>query len=117
MPATFDHTITASRDRDESARFFGDLLELGEAPSWGVFTNLQLDDGVLLQFAAPPVDIQIQHYAFLVDDALFDRAYRRLLDAGIEHRADPHMQRPEKPTPNTVGAASTSRTRPVTRSS
>ncbi len=94
MPATFNHTIIASRDRDESARFFRELLELGEAPSWGVFTNLQLDDGVLLQFAAPPVDIQMQHYAFLVDDDLFDRAYRRLLDAGIEHWADPHMRRP-----------------------
>lgn len=92
MPATFNHTIIASRDRDESARFFRDLLELGEAPSWGVFTNLLLDDGVLLQFATPPVDIQMQHYAFLVDDDLFDRAYRRLLDAGIEHWADPHMR-------------------------
>jgi len=94
VPATFNHTIIASRDREESARFFRDLLEVDEAPSWGVFTNIQLDDGVLIQFAEPPVDIQMQHYAFLIDDELFDRAYRRLLDAGIEHWADPHMQRP-----------------------
>jgi hypothetical protein len=33
------------------------------APSWGVFTNLQLDDGVLLQFAEPGVEIQMNHYA------------------------------------------------------
>jgi catechol 2,3-dioxygenase-like lactoylglutathione lyase family enzyme len=59
-----------------------------------VFTNLRLDDGVLLQFAEPPVDIQMQHYAFLIDDELFDRAYQRLRDRGIEHWADPQMRRP-----------------------
>jgi catechol 2,3-dioxygenase-like lactoylglutathione lyase family enzyme len=93
MPVTFNHTIIASRDRRESARFFRDLFELTEAPSWGPFTNVALDEGVLLQFAEPPVEIQMQHYAFLVDDELFDRAYRRLRDRGIEHWADPHMRR------------------------
>jgi catechol 2,3-dioxygenase-like lactoylglutathione lyase family enzyme len=94
MPVTFNHTIIAARDRDESARFFRELLELPEAPSWGPFTNIQLTDGVLLQFAEPPVEIQMQHYALLIDDALFDRAYERLRARGIEHWADPHMQRP-----------------------
>ena len=94
MPATFNHTIIASQDRTVSARFYRDLLEAAEAPSWGLFTNLTLDDGVLLQFAEPPVEIQMQHYAFLVDDELFDRAYARLLERGIEHWADPRMSRP-----------------------
>ncbi|MET9775691.1 VOC family protein [Streptomyces sp. NPDC006367] len=94
MPATFNHTIIAAEDREESARFFQELLEADAAPSWGPFTNIQLADGVLLQFAEPPVEIQMQHYAFLVDDDLFDRAYRRLLDRGIEHWADPQMRRP-----------------------
>jgi catechol 2,3-dioxygenase-like lactoylglutathione lyase family enzyme len=94
MAVTFDHTIIASKNRDESARFFRELLELPEAPSWGPFLNIQLTDGVLLQFAEPPVDIQMQHYAFMVDDELFDRAYQRLCDGGIEHWADPQMRRP-----------------------
>jgi catechol 2,3-dioxygenase-like lactoylglutathione lyase family enzyme len=94
VPATFNHTIIAARDRAESARFLRELLELAEAPSWGPFTNLLLDGGVLLQFAEPPVDeIQMQHYAFLVDDELFDRAYARLVERGIEHWADPQMKR------------------------
>jgi hypothetical protein len=63
MTATFNHTIIAATDRHESARFYRELLELREAPSWGVFTNLQLDDGVLLQFAEPGVEIQMNHYA------------------------------------------------------
>jgi catechol 2,3-dioxygenase-like lactoylglutathione lyase family enzyme len=94
MPVTFNHTIIAARDRHESARFYRDLFEVPEAPSWGLFSNIALDAGVLLQFAEPPVDIQKQHYAFLVDDDLFDRARARLRDAGAEHWADPQRTRP-----------------------
>ena len=96
MPVTFNHTIIPARNRDESARFFRELFELPEAPSWGPFINVQLDEGVLLQFAElPGVDrIQMHHYAFLVDDDLFDRAYARLRAAGTEHWADPRMTRP-----------------------
>ncbi|MEZ7002374.1 VOC family protein [Streptomyces sp. AD55] len=94
MAVTFNHTIIAARDREASARFFRELLEIPEAPSWGPFTNIQLADGVLLQFAEPPVEIQMQHYAFLVDDDLFDRAYRRLCEREVEHWADPRMRRP-----------------------
>ncbi|MEU2251143.1 VOC family protein [Streptomyces sp. NPDC019224] len=94
MPVSFNHTIIAAKDRHASARFFRELLELGEAPSWGPFVNVQLEHGVLLQFAEPPVEIQMQHYAFLLDDELFDRAYARLVEGGVEHWADPQMKRP-----------------------
>ncbi|MFF0273289.1 MULTISPECIES: VOC family protein [unclassified Streptomyces] len=94
MAVTFNHTIIAAKDRHASARFFRELLELPEAPSWGPFVNVQLADGVLIQFAEPPVDIQMQHYAFLVDDELFERAYARLREQGVEHWADPQMKRP-----------------------
>ncbi len=96
MSVSFNHTIIASKDRAESVRFFRELFELPEAPSWGPFRNIQLPDGVLLQFAEPPVEIQMQHYAFLVDDDLFDRAYARLRAAGVEHWADPHGKRPNE---------------------
>jgi catechol 2,3-dioxygenase-like lactoylglutathione lyase family enzyme len=94
MAVSFNHTIIASKDRNESARFYRELLEIPEAPSWGPFTNIQLSDGVLLQFAEPPVDIQMQHYAFLIDDDLFDRAYARLQEQNTVHWADPQMRRP-----------------------
>ncbi|BAJ33071.1 MULTISPECIES: VOC family protein [Kitasatospora] len=93
MPAAFNHTIIASKDAAASADFYRELLEAEQAPSWGPFTNLKLADGVLLQFAAPPVEIQMQHYAFLLDDELFDRAYARLRERGIDHWADPQMRR------------------------
>ncbi|YCH06319.1 VOC family protein [Arthrobacter sp. alpha11c] len=94
MPALFNHTIIASIDRAVSAEFYRSILEADEAPSWGPFTNLTLAGGVMLQFAEPPVEIQMQHYAFLVDDQHFDRAYQRLVSAGVEHWADPQMTRP-----------------------
>jgi len=93
VSATFNHTIIASRDRADSARFYRELLEAAEAPSWGPFTNIQLDGGVLLQFAEPPVEIQMQHYAFLVDDELFDRALARLREQGRDYWADPQLRR------------------------
>ena len=94
ISATFNHTIIAATDRQDSAAFYRDLLELAEAPSWGPFTNVLMADGVLLQFAEPPVEIQMQHYAFLVDDELFDRACGKLRDRGVEHWADPQRTRP-----------------------
>lgn len=95
MPAQFNHTIIAARDAAESARFHRDILEAEDAPSWGVFTNLLIGHGVLLQFAEPPVEhIQMQHYAFLVDEDHFDRAYRLLVDRDIAHSADPFGKQP-----------------------
>ena len=94
MTVSFNHTIIASKDSSASIEFYRALFELPEAPQWGPFRNLQLADGVLLQFAEPPVEIQMQHYAFLLDDEHFDRAYARLCADGVEHWADPQRQRP-----------------------
>lgn len=92
MTAHFNHTIIASCDPHRMAQFYLDLLEAQEEASWGPFSNVSLDDGVLLQFAAPPVDFPPQHYAYLLDDEHFDRAYARICAAGIEHWADPQRQ-------------------------
>ncbi|CAM3746130.1 MULTISPECIES: VOC family protein [Tsukamurella] len=94
MPARFNHTIIFAADSAQSATFYRDYLEARSVDSWGVFTNLEIEDGVLLQIAAPPIEIQPQHYAFLVDDDHFDRAYALLTDRGVDHAADPFWQRP-----------------------
>lgn len=94
MPAKFNHTIIAATDPPTSAAFYRDLLEAAEAPSWGPFTNLALDDGVLLQFADPVVDFTPVHIAFLVDDDHFDRAYDRIVADAVAHWADPQRTRP-----------------------
>lgn len=94
MTARFNHTIIASADAAAMADFYCDLLEADRASSWGPFLNLQIADGVLLQFATPPIEFPPQHYAYLLDDAHFDRAYARIVTGGHEHWADPQRTRP-----------------------
>jgi len=96
MTVSFNHTIIAAKDKNTSARFYRELFELPEAPSWGPFVNIVLDHGVLLQFAEPPVDIQMQHYAFLVDDELFVRCLAYIAERGIAYWADPQLKRPQE---------------------
>lgn len=94
MSARFNHTIIAARDPKVSAEFYRALLEAGQAPSWGPFVNLLLDDGVLLQFANPPTEFTPVHIAFLLDDDHFERAYRQIRAGQTEHWADPQRTRP-----------------------
>jgi catechol 2,3-dioxygenase-like lactoylglutathione lyase family enzyme len=92
MTVAFNHTIIAARDRHESASFFTKLFGLPEPTLWGPFAIVTLEDGVFVQFAAPNVvEIQMQHYAFLVDDGSFDAIYGRICAGGIEHWADPQQ--------------------------
>jgi extradiol dioxygenase family protein len=93
VPVTFNHSILAAKDRHESARFLADILGLPEPTTWGPFTSVQLDGGVTIQFAEPPVeDIQMQHYAFLVDDEAFDAILARVQAREIPYTADPQLQ-------------------------
>ncbi|MDA0184995.1 VOC family protein [Solirubrobacter phytolaccae] len=93
MPVTFNHSILAAKDRHASAQFLADILDLAAPTSWGPFTSVELDGGVTIQFAEPPVDeIQMQHYAFLVDDERFDAVLARVQERGIPYTADPQLQ-------------------------
>lgn len=104
MPVAFNHTIIAARDRHESATFFTQLFGLPEPTLWGPFAIVTLADGVFVQFAAPPVaEIQMQHYAFLVDDSTFDAIYGRLVAGGIAHTADPQGTLPNQINTNHGG--------------
>lgn len=94
MTARFNHTIIASTDPAEMAAFYRDLLEATDLPSWGPFVNVGIGDGAMLQFAAPPMEFPPQHYAYLVDDEHFDRAYATLTAQGRDHWADPQRTQP-----------------------
>jgi len=104
MTIAFNHTIIAARDRHESALFFTKLFRLPEPTLWGPVAIVTLDHGVFVQFAEPDVaDIQMQHYAFLVDDGSFDTIYARMLDGGIAHWADPQQTLPDQINTNHGG--------------
>ena len=97
MSIKFNHAIVAARDRRESALFFSNLFGLPEPTFWGPFASVTLEEGVHLQFAEPRIDdIQMQHYAFLVDEERFNEIYGRILGSSIDHWADPQLTLPNR---------------------
>ncbi len=95
MAVAFNHTIIAARDKQESASFFTALLGLPGATPWGPFLIVTLADGVFVQFAETGIaEIQMQHYAFLVDDNTFDALYARIVAARVDHAGDPRWTTP-----------------------
>jgi catechol 2,3-dioxygenase-like lactoylglutathione lyase family enzyme len=96
MAISFNHTIVAARNREESASYFTELFGLAPAREFGPFLAVTLEHGVSLDFAQAPADQDIhpQHYAFLVDEADFDAIYGRIQQRGQQHWADPTGARP-----------------------
>ena len=50
---------------------------------------MQLDNDGSVLFAEPGIEIQPQHYAFLVTEDDFDGIYDRMVETGLEHWPDP----------------------------
>ena len=96
MAITFNHTIVAAKDREESASFFTEVFGLPSAKEFGQFLAVELNHGVSLDFAqaAEGDDIRPQHYAFLVSEDEFSEIYGRIRERGMQHWADPRGGRP-----------------------
>ena len=94
MAVFLNHTIIFAEDKHESASFFTRLFDLPEAVLTGAFLAVELDNGVTLDFAEPHIEIQSQHYAFLVTEEEFDGIYGLIVEGGLEHWADPHKSAP-----------------------
>ena len=96
MTITFNHTIVAAKDRQESAGFFTELFGLPSAKEFGRFLAVELNHGVSLDYAqvAEGEEIRPQHYAFLVSEDEFSAIYGRIQARGLQHWADPRRSRP-----------------------
>jgi catechol 2,3-dioxygenase-like lactoylglutathione lyase family enzyme len=96
MAITFNHTIVAAKDRQESAQFFTELFGLPDAEEFGPFLAVTLNHGASLDYAqvSDGEDIRPQHYAFLVSEDEFDAIYGRIQERGLQHWADPRATRP-----------------------
>jgi catechol 2,3-dioxygenase-like lactoylglutathione lyase family enzyme len=89
-----NHTIVWCRDKRRSSDFLIDVLGLGPAVPFGPMLVVSLGNRVSLDYYESEGKISLQHYAFLVDDGTFDRAYARVKERGLEYWADPGKQRP-----------------------
>ncbi|WP_018599051.1 VOC family protein [Mycobacterium sp. 155] len=96
MAISFNHTIVAAKDRQQSADFFTDLFGLPSAKEFGPFLAVTLNHGVSLDYAqaGPDEAVRPQHYAFLVSEDEFDAIFGRIRDRGLQYWADPRAVRP-----------------------
>lgn len=95
MSIRFNHTIVHSKDPKQSASFLAGILGLPEPGSFGPFLVVEFANGASLDFlAADGMEIQIQHYAFLIDEDDFDLIFARLRERGLRYWADPYKHRP-----------------------
>jgi catechol 2,3-dioxygenase-like lactoylglutathione lyase family enzyme len=90
MAIKLNHTIVHSLDPRAAAEFLAALFGRPAPVPFGPFLGVQVDNEVTLDFlAADGMEIQMQHYAFLVSDAEFDQIFGRIRERGIAYWADP----------------------------
>ncbi|VBE50798.1 cysteine transferase [Burkholderia pseudomallei] len=93
MSAQLNHTIVWCRDKRRSTHFLTDILGLPAPGSFGPMLVVSLSNGVSLDFYERDEPISTQHYAFLVGDGEFDRAFARIREQGLTYWADPAKRR------------------------
>jgi catechol 2,3-dioxygenase-like lactoylglutathione lyase family enzyme len=92
MSIEVNHIIIRATDKVASARFLAGILGIEVSPPLAHFQPVQV--GTVSLDYDDATDIQPIHVAFLVDDATFDAAHRRLLDGGVPIWADPGRRQP-----------------------
>jgi catechol 2,3-dioxygenase-like lactoylglutathione lyase family enzyme len=90
MAIKLNHTIVHSLDPRAAAEFFAAIFGRPPPVPFGPFLGVQVDNEVTLDFLdAEGMEIQMQHYAFLVSDAEFDAIFGRIQQRGLDYWADP----------------------------
>lgn len=95
MAIKLNHTIVHSRDPRTAAEFFAELFGRPPPVAFGPFLGVQVDNEVTLDFLdAEDMEVQMQHYAFLVSEAEFDQIFGRIRQRGLAYWADPGRKHP-----------------------
>ncbi len=90
MTVKLNHTIVHSLDPRAAADFFAGVFGLFAPKPFGPFFDVEVGNEVTLAFLdADGMEIQTQHYAFLVSDAEFDQIFGRIQKRGLAYWADP----------------------------
>ena len=112
MTIKLNHTIVHSKDKRAAAEFFVGLFGLPKPKPFGPFLGVEVGNEVTLDFLdADGMEIQMQHYAFLVSDAEFDQIFGRIKERGLKYWADPGQSSRAGSTTISAAAACTSRIR------
>jgi catechol 2,3-dioxygenase-like lactoylglutathione lyase family enzyme len=93
MAIKLNHTLVHSIDPDAAAQFFAGLFGLPAPKSFGPFLDVEVSNEVTLAFlSAGGMEVQTQHYAFLVSDQEFDEIFARVKKRKLKYWADPGMK-------------------------
>jgi catechol 2,3-dioxygenase-like lactoylglutathione lyase family enzyme len=88
-----NHTIVWCTDPARSSEYLCSVLGLQPARSFGHFLVVDMANGVSLDFMKHDAPIARQHYAFLVSDAEFDRAFNVIQERGQTYWSDPAREK------------------------
>jgi len=90
MAIKLNHTIVHSKDPRAAADFLAQLFGLAAPKPFGPFLDVEVANEVTLAYLdAGDMKVQVQHYAFLVSDADFDRIFGRIKERKLDYWADP----------------------------
>jgi catechol 2,3-dioxygenase-like lactoylglutathione lyase family enzyme len=90
MTIKLNHTIVHSLDQRAAADFFASVFGLRKPVPFGPFLGVQVGNEVTLDFLnADGMEIQMQHYAFLVSEQEFDEIFGRIKARRLKYWADP----------------------------
>ncbi len=79
MAIKLNHTIVHSKDPQAAASFFAEVFGLGKPRPFGPFLDVEVQNEVTLAFLdADGMEIQAQHYAFLVSESEFEDILGRI---------------------------------------
>jgi catechol 2,3-dioxygenase-like lactoylglutathione lyase family enzyme len=90
VPVKLNHTIVHSRDKQAAAAFYSEIFGLPQPRPFYGFLDVDTANGVTLAFLdADAMEIQMQHYAFLVSEKEFDEIFGRVRRRKLRYWADP----------------------------
>jgi len=92
MTVKLNHTIVHAHDKRASADFYAEVFGFGKPIPFGPFLDVETANEVTLAFLETDEEIQVQHYAFLVSEAGFDRIFGRVQARGLDWWADPALE-------------------------
>ncbi len=95
MAVILDHTIVSARNKEETAQFLAEILNLPEPVCWGHFAIVQVGE-LSIDFVDTKDEIQSRHFAFKVSEEEFDEIFARIQGKQLQYWADPAKSRPNE---------------------
>jgi len=88
MEITLNHTIVASIDNVESAKFYQKIFGFEFVKEWGHFAVVKVNSTLTLDFDTQE-NFSRSHYAFKVSDQQFDEIFERVKSESISYGSAP----------------------------